>query len=177
MGQLRTHDLTVLLNVEDPGIGSWYVVPGSTVMHTEDRNSFGVCISRRPGPANKPEQCEVLWSKSPVIVEVQVQQINAQSRKLKAKWSAEAAEDFNAFEAMDKRIAEDLLYGHKTMEEVMNADGDIVDIVMMYNAAGNPSVKDIEIKRRSTELRNRQPREIDDGYGAYDGRYISRIRY
>jgi len=118
------------------------------------------------------KQMSVLWSQSPDIeLDISMQTINAKSRKLKARWSSQATEDLNAFEAMDRQVAEDLLYGRKTMAEVMQADSDIIDIMLTHRIE-EPNVGDIEIKRRSRELLQRNTRDAiydDDVYRQYDG--------
>ena len=169
MGQLRTHDLRNLVNVDDvAGVSSDSVTPGASVSHAHDLKSFGVCISRRAGEEDEPTQCEVLWSILPTCVDIKTREINAKSRRLKAKWSPQVAEDFNA---LDGQVAEDLLYGRKTMAEVMQADSDIIDIMLTHRIE-EPNVGDIEIKRRSRELLQRNTRDAiydDDVYKQYDG--------
>lgn len=177
MGQLQTHDMSDLLSVNADGIGvTGSPYPGTSVSYISDRTAFGICISRRW--ADVKNVCEVLWSKQPLVLDVNVQTINATSRKLKAKWSAESAADINAFAELDKCIARDILYARKSCQQVMEEDADIIDIKMSYDIAKNPCLENIEIKRRSVELRERRTRELDGGcYGAYDGRYATRIRY
>ncbi len=96
MAQLQTHslpDLVAIEKIEGVQCGRKYsipatVEPGRPVRHKEDPQSYGMVLSRRWIWDDKPMQCEVLWSKEPVLVQVQVQSINASSRRLNTKWSA-----------------------------------------------------------------------------------------
>jgi hypothetical protein len=92
MAQLQTHSPNDLCN-ED---GTRDIKPGNFVRHTEDpRNSFGTCLSRRE--ADGKTVCEVLWSKQPHLIQIQSTPIQAQSRKLAAKWSTQQSEDIGTY--------------------------------------------------------------------------------
>lgn len=91
MAQLQTYNTNEIvgltLNGKDSGREP---LPGSPVRHRDDKQSYGVCLSSESDGKHR-----VLWSKQPRVVDLNVQSvpINATSRKLNARWSAELAED------------------------------------------------------------------------------------
>lgn len=87
MAEFDTYDLDDLVDVDDEKVR-----PGSFVHHKDDLNSYGTCLSRRHQEGN--ERCEVLWSKQPKLIQINIQStpIQAQSRKLRATWTAQEAE-------------------------------------------------------------------------------------
>lgn len=163
MGQLQTYDIQ-----NSPEAYGFVLIEESDTSHQRPLRPGDWVSLRERGcglvVAVNDKQMTVLWSQSPDIeLDVSMQTINAKSRKLKAQWSSQVTEDLNAFEAMDRQVAEDLLYGRKTMAEVMQADSDIIDIMFTHR---------IEIKRRSRELLQRNTRDAiydDDVYRQYDG--------
>lgn len=155
MAELGTYDLPDLVNVEvDSGVQGgrpWTchktIVPGSFVHHKEDPNSYGTCLSRRWGPNDKPMQCEVLWSRQPKLIQVNVQSvpIQAQSRKLNAKWSAEQASDLYAHGMISKSfVMKEVFeleeeYENLSYEEVQKFHEDGADIQL--HSDGRATVK------------------------------------
>jgi hypothetical protein len=113
MSSLTQHPIWDLVTVPDMSDDE---NPGSWVRHTQDEDSFGMVVARS-GPKHvgtEAEQVLVLWSKQPRLpdVKVQVTPINAQSRKLKARWSVQHEEDERAYAHM---------YSPGELEELVNA--------------------------------------------------------
>lgn len=80
MSQLQQYDEAVICPVQG---GEHAIVPGGFVTHVEDLKAFGIVIAKVGGQVN------VLWSKEPrTLPDIQVQQINAKPRALRAKWTA-----------------------------------------------------------------------------------------
>ena len=102
MSTLKTHDLEDIVAVTPGGDES----PGNFVRHVEDKNSLGTVVAHDPRPQgfSKQAQVTVLWSREPLLIQVQSVPINAQSRVLRARWQAEQAEDLNAYGSMSGRV-------------------------------------------------------------------------
>lgn len=94
MAEFNTYPLPDLIGLEQDEDGSNVVLPGKPVRHKDDKDSYGTCISRRWIWDDKPMQCEVLWSKQPRLIQINVQStpVRAQPRKLRATWTPQEAE-------------------------------------------------------------------------------------
>jgi len=73
-------------------------------------------------------QIDVLWSKQPDILDIQMAPITAQSRKLRAKWSAE--------------IVETKFYGNMSPGELESLHDDpmVKDVIFEHGIDGNTKV-------------------------------------
>lgn len=146
MAQLDTYSLPDLIGLEHD------VMPGKPVRHKDDVDSYGTCISRRWIWDDQPMQCEVLWSKQPRLIQVRSTPIQATTRKLNVKWSAELAEDLGAFHGIDARtsmtprrlfeVEEE--YENLSYEEVQRFHNDGADVRLHSDGR-------VTVKRRTDE--------------------------
>jgi hypothetical protein len=103
MSQLKTHNVSELGAFQAEKIH-----PGTFVTHLRYNGSFGVCLARRweaepVGSRFEVEKCDVLWSTGRLPdINIQVQEIKAESRKLRARWSVEVWEDETSFLKVDR---------------------------------------------------------------------------
>jgi len=146
VSQLKTYNLPDLIAVNfttgAQGGLPWKMLntiePGEPVRHKDDPNSYGMCLSRRWGPDDKPMQIDVLWSKQPDILDIQVQQITATTRKLRAKWSAEIIEE---------KFYSDMASGEL---EALNNEPGVKDVIFQHDVAYGGDTK-VTIKRVNPE--------------------------
>lgn len=151
MGKLQTHDLPELVGMvpENPKTSNaMRTFPGDPCSHKDDHTSYGIILSRRWGPSDKPMQCEVLWSRepkrfappgdAPVVT------------RLRPDWAQHSIEQITTWiNSLDVQILNDVRHG-KPVEKVMAEDPDIIDIKITHGFYGRKIV-DLEIKRRSRE--------------------------
>lgn len=160
MSTLKTHDLEDIVAVVKDSDES----PGNLVKHVDDKNSLGTVVAYDPRPQgfSKQPQVTVLWSKEPLLIQVQSTPINAQSRVLRARWQAEEAQDFNAYGAMSGRA----IIAPRTIlrgEEEYNIDElSSEELEQLQSQADNITYHDdgtLVVKRRSHETPDylRQP--------------------
>lgn len=170
---LKAHDLIDICAVL-PGCDE---SPGNLVRHVNDDRSRGMVISCEAenedakydcSTVHRQQQVTVLWSCEPKFkVDVAVQPIKAQSRKLNATWSPQPTSwsqeihgEFHDPGKHDKELEQDIIFGHVSMKEAMDRDRDIKDIVMHHDVSGGPMR--LEFKRWSHE-KKREP-IFDDGW-------------
>ena len=179
MGQLRTHDLPELVAINTTsgvqGGRPWTmhdtVQPGEPVQHKDFPNSYGICLSRRWGPNDKPMQCEVLWSREPDLIKIDIQPIQAKSRVLRAKWTVAEAPDKFIYGAGSSDFI-------KKMHEVAEFEGEetydplaasTTDLLKMMN---EPDVKEITFNVDGSAVVHRRAhseRELPDYLREPDG--------
>lgn len=145
MSELTTHDWPDLEVIVPDGQYCFQHpdTPGAPVRLRSDYCSFGVIISRRWGPDDKPMQCEVLWSRPPV----------------KTVSSAPRGLDRNS---RDQRVMYDVLYRDVSLQDAMEADPDILDIRVTHDVAGR---SEVSITRRSGSRRDDLVFEWNDADG------------
>lgn len=183
MSTLKTHDLKDICSVVVAGDES----PGSLVRHVDDSKSCGIVVAcdheenkakNTWATTNEEPQVTVLWSREPKQ-KVSVTPVNAQSRKLNAKWSPQPTSWSQEYQGEfydpgkhDKELEQDIIHGVVSMKEAMDRDRDIKDIVMHHSFDGDRPR--LEFKRWSHEERRRVEPMIYDGT---DGRIKTRGRW
>lgn len=151
MCKIQTHDLPELVGLvlENPKTSNaMRTFPGDPCSHKSDRTSYGIILSRRWGPDDKPMQCEVLWSREPkLFIPIDATPVTT---RLRSDWAQHSVEQIAEWiNCLDTQIVNDVRHG-KPIEKVIAEDPDILDVKITHGI-NRHGIVDLEIKRRSRE--------------------------
>lgn len=178
MAQLQTYDLPDLVGLtpdpRDNG-STMRTHPGDPCTHKDDRSAYGIILSRRWGPGDKPMQCEVLWSKEPnprppIVINQHV--LGSPHGRLDPNWQYLPREVvIEMINQLDTQIAEAILHGTVNSSHVHAIDPDVISVTISQSS-NDPRIADCKIKRYSrNELESRMRDDYIIGVDGQTRRY------